>query len=326
MDERIITVRERPTVAVCFTVRQCEAETRQLISDLLAQDWQDFLISAVDAFSTDGTYAALTEAAERHPTRLRVEQRAGNISTGRNAAVRASRADIIVTTDAGVRLRPDWVRRMSEPLLNGSAKFTRARYEPPETVKGWHAAISSAITPTYDEFVADNVLPSARGACFRMSDFEACGGFPEDLDHTEDVVFFKQLRNRVGAAHMVNDPPLIWDARADLRSYAHQYRRYARGDAMAGIYVRRNLGRPAFYLATLAAACRGRAGIVFSLLAWSALLLRPMTRLSRHASTSPWPLSHRLGAALVIQAVGDWSKVTGYVQGQIEMRSRSKGT
>ncbi|SOE00372.1 glycosyltransferase [Blastococcus haudaquaticus] len=302
--------------AVCFTVRNALHETSALLDDLRGQDWQDFLISAVDAHSTDGTYELLRDRAHEFDGRMTVNQVAGNISVGRNAAIELSNAELIVTTDAGVRLPPNWVHAMAAPLLEGEARSCRARYRPQLHADGWHAAISSVITPSAGEFAADKVLPSARGSAFRRDDFLSVGKFPTDLDHTEDVVFFKRLRDLNGPPHRVDDPAITWDARPSLRHYSKQYQNYARGDAMAGLYAVRNLGRPTFYLATAAVCTHGGLGRCLSIMAWGALLRRPLRRLAEHPSTASWSFARKLGSAIVVQVVGDYSKMVGYAKGQ----------
>jgi len=75
----------------------------------------------VDNGSADGTAALVRcQHAFGLPVRL-VEEPAPGLSRARNAGLRASRGRIILFTDDDVRLPPDWLGRMSAPLLDGSA-------------------------------------------------------------------------------------------------------------------------------------------------------------------------------------------------------------
>ena len=179
------------------------------------------------------------------------------------------------------------------------------------------------MTPTSQEFSAGRVLPSARGAAFFYADFLAAGEFPRELDHTEDVVFFQMLTSLTGPPYAIDEPALTWDARSSLSAYSRQYRNYARGDAMAGIYLGRNLARPAFHGAAAVLAHRGRPTIYVAAAGWLLVLRRPLMRLRTHPATAEWRGGRRLAAAFIIQIVGDASKGLGYLLGHVE-RQRSR--
>jgi glycosyltransferase involved in cell wall biosynthesis len=57
----------------------------------------------------------LLRAERRFPVRV-IERPGSNISQGRNAAIAEASGDVIVSTDAGVRLDPQWLEKLVAPL------------------------------------------------------------------------------------------------------------------------------------------------------------------------------------------------------------------
>jgi glycosyltransferase involved in cell wall biosynthesis len=247
-----------PSAAVCLTVRNSRREVELLLDDLARQVTEvPFEVSIVDAFSTDGTFEYLSGLAAHFKTptggRLSVTRARGNIATGRNLAIRRATAECILTTDAGSRLEPGWLDGMVRVLREGGAAWVASSFCPPRATTGWHGAISATITPAPEEFLAGTVLPSARGTCFWRKDFERAGGYPEHLDHTEDLVFYRRLTEEAGTCAWFLEAPVEWDGRRRLAEFFRAYSNYARGDALAHIYLRRNLARFAYYGAMTAA-------------------------------------------------------------------------
>lgn len=305
-------------VQICLTIRDSRDEWSNLVSGLKAQlDAPPFVVCVVDGASNDGTYEVLLESSRAVGLRVRVSQREGNISVGRNHAIAMAEGDLIVTTDAGVELPPHWLRDLTAPLLSGVSRFTAGAFMPKSESAGWQSTIGAAITPLPSEFAAGTVEPSARSTAFWKSDWEAIGRYPEDLDHCEDLIFYRALQERVGHVHWVLTSPVIWDARSSLEAFFRQYRYYARGDAMAGILGRRHFARYAFYSASalsLVAAVRLRWATLVVLLAWMTLTRRPRLRLLGHVGTRERSWLWRVCAASIVQLVGDTAKMYGFAR------------
>lgn len=329
-DDETMVKESLMVVQICLTIRNSRDEWSNLVHGLQAQlDAPPFVVCVVDGASDDGTYEVLLESSLAMGLRVRVDQRSGNISVGRNHAIAMAEGDLIVTTDAGVELPPHWLRDLTAPLLSGVSRFTAGTFIPKSETAGWQSTIGAAITPLASEFAAGTVEPSARSTAFWKSDWEAIGRYPEDLDHCEDLVFYRALQQRVGPVHWVLTSPVIWDARSSLEAFFRQYCYYARGDAMAGILRRRHFARYAFYSTaalSLVAAFRLRWAMLVILLAWMALTRRPRLRLLGHVGTRERSWLWRVRAASTVQLVGDIAKMYGFVQGSGKIRTRLRPT
>ena len=311
-----------PQISVCLTVKNSSVEAAALLSCLKAQvSAPPFMVSVVDGCSDDGTYEVLESAAADGKLVMRIEQVAGNIATGRNRAIRNAATPFILTTDVGVDLPDNWLATISEPLMNRSVPFVAGAFLP-KPCRGWQGSITAAISPLFQEFVEGKVLPSARSAGFLYADFQRLGGFPEHLDHSEDLILFKKMADAVAPVQWVLSAPVLWDGRPDLTSYYRQYRAYARGDAMGHIYMGRHLFRFGFY--SLVMTCLFGRGLLprgVALMAWLRLIRRPYRRvILRDTANPPSGLTVVIQVSIV-QLVGDIAKMHGYVRGLLDRRS-----
>lgn len=110
-----------PMLVVVVPARNEQAHICACIESLLAQDYANLRILAVDDRSTDATGAELDALADAHPERLRVLHIAelppgwlGKSHAMHTAALEAlarDRADYLLFTDADVYFRPDALRR-----------------------------------------------------------------------------------------------------------------------------------------------------------------------------------------------------------------------
>ena len=107
-------------------------ELRATLSSLssLSSDapWE---LLVVDNNSRDATRDVVTEAARHFPVELRylLEPEQGR-SAALNAGIRASRGEIVVTTDDDVRVEPDWLDRAGDALASLQCDYVGGRVLP----------------------------------------------------------------------------------------------------------------------------------------------------------------------------------------------------
>ncbi len=102
-----------PVVSISLPVYNEEAQIRDVVHSLLAIDYPKELLQIVvvsDA-SSDRTDAIVGEYADRGVELLRMPGRSGK-TAAENAAAAVLRGEIVVNTDASIRIRPDAVRKL----------------------------------------------------------------------------------------------------------------------------------------------------------------------------------------------------------------------
>ncbi|MGH2538075.1 MAG: glycosyltransferase [Candidatus Promineifilaceae bacterium] len=306
-------------VSVILTIKNEAASLPALLESLAAQSRPADEVIVCDGGSADGSAAILSAYRGRLPLRL-FKAPGSNISQGRNRAIAAAAGPIIASTDAGVRLTPDWLAELVRPIEEGGAAAAAGWFRPaPQT--DFETVMGATVLPDLADIDPAAFLPSSRSAAFLKSAWQAAGGYPEWLDYGEDLVFDLALRGLYGPFPFAPAAVAHFRPRPSLAAFGRQYYRYARGDGKAGLWPRRHAVRYLTYFfglpALLAMAARGR------LLGWLGLLAaaglycrRPAQRL--WPLTAGWPPGRRLaGLALipVILLVGDLAKMAGYPAG-----------
>ena len=134
-------------VSVIATVKNEEQTVHRLLDSLAAQTHPPDEVIIVDGGSTDGTVEVLEKYTAGGALPLRVLARPGtNISQGRNAAIAVATGEIIASTDAGVRLSPNWLEELVKPFEEEGLYVVSGFFLPdPETV--FETAMGATVLP-----------------------------------------------------------------------------------------------------------------------------------------------------------------------------------
>ncbi|NPA90678.1 MAG: glycosyltransferase [Chloroflexi bacterium] len=306
-------------VALILTVLNEIQTIGPLLDSLAAQTRRPDEVVVVDGGSTDGTWEFLQEY--KGPLPLRALRYPGaNISQGRNKAIQATQAEIIVSTDAGVRLAPTWLERLLAPWSEDTPPAVAGFFLPdPQTP--FELALAATTLPLPEEIAPERFLPSSRSVAFLREVWERVGGYPEWLDYSEDVVFDLRVRALAGPFAWAPDAVVYFRPRSSLGAFFRQYRNYAFGDGQADLWRMRHALRYLIYGIFLPALLYlGGTGHVMG---WMLLLIgaglyvrRPWWRLGRLAPDLPFPERLRIFLWVpLLRVVGDVAKMWGYPRG-----------
>lgn len=300
-------------VSLIATVRDADTEVVDFLASVAAQTRPPDEVVICDGGSVDGTVDVLRRA--EGVTLL--EAPGANIARGRNLAVRAAAHDVIAVSDADCVLDPGWLEALL-PALERGAAVAMGVSEP--LTRSFFQDLAAAIAvPDRSELREERFMPSARSVAFRRAAFEAAGGFPEWLDIGEDMFVNHRWRELGVRMELVPEAVVRWRARDDLAGHWRQYRAYAEGDALAGMYARRHLLRFAVYGALAGAvATRDRRVVAAAAAAGLVYARKPLTRAFRRLDGGK-----RAAAAVgvpVLMAITDAAKMTGYVRGLVRRR------
>jgi cellulose synthase/poly-beta-1,6-N-acetylglucosamine synthase-like glycosyltransferase len=193
------------------------------------QDFTNYEICVVDNGSSDGTFEACCEYAEKSELPIRVERTDGLIGRVRNFGVRMARGEIVAFTDSDCAPAPGWLAAGMEPFADPRVGLvtgtTLPEHGPP--FEPWYATIE--ITEQTWRFETCN-------AFFRREALLAVGGFDESRTMWEDTMagwamiesgWVPVFKADALVQHEVTYPGYVWHLR--------QAQRYA----MVAIAIRR---------------------------------------------------------------------------------------
>ncbi len=308
-------------VSVIVTVLNEGDSIRKLLDSMSAQTRKPDEVVVVDGGSTDDTVERVREYADRLPLKVLVEPGA-NISRGRNLAVEEASGEIIASTDAGVRLEPDWLEELVAPFSRDDVVAV-AGFFLPDAESLFEIAMGATVLPLHEDIDPGTFLPSSRSVAFTKDAWAKAGGYPEWLDYCEDLIFDFRIRQCAGNFEWAPEAVVHFRPRPSFRAFFLQYFRYARGDGKADLWRLRHAIRYATYLVAAPAI------LVLSFLSslwWLVLFVigcavycrRPYQRLKPMLGGRS--LKEKLYAVLLVPAirfVGDVAKMTGYPVGLV---------
>jgi glycosyltransferase involved in cell wall biosynthesis len=188
-------------------------------------------IVVADGGSTDGTVELLEKYAQTH-SEVRLVKDAGGRSAGRNAAIAAATHDLIVCIDGGCRAEPEWLARLTEPLLEGHV--WEAGFYRPEGDTALSTAIGLTMLYVEEEVEHPMFLPSARSMAFHREVWREVGGFPEHLQFAEDTAFAEAIRDAGHEMVFIPGAVVIWRPPRGLATQSRTAFAWGRGDGHIG--------------------------------------------------------------------------------------------
>jgi glycosyltransferase involved in cell wall biosynthesis len=313
-------VRNAMKISVIATVLNEGSAIRRLLDSLLAQTRAPDEVVIVDGGSTDDTITTLQAYADHGQLPLRVLVEPGaNISRGRNVAIGAASGEVIASTDAGVRLAPEWLAELTAPFETEDPPQVVAGFFLPDPRSVIEIAMGATVLPNLADIDPGRFLPSSRSVAFTRAAWEASGGYPEWLDYCEDLIFDFRLCALFHPFGFAPRAVAYFRPRSNLGSFFKQYYQYARCDGKADLWRKRHAVRYLTYLVAgpllLILGWQLGAGwwILGACLAAVGMLATPYRRLWPMIRPLTW--SGRLQAILwvpVIRVAGDVAKMVGY--------------
>jgi glycosyltransferase involved in cell wall biosynthesis len=317
-------------VSLIVTVLNEARSVPTLLDSIAAQTRPPDEVIICDGGSSDNTLEVL-RAERRFPLRVLVRP-GSNISQGRNAAIAEASGDVIASTDAGVRLDPQWLAKLVEPLIPtplvrqptlvspaAQVRAASAGFFLPDVHTPFEVAMGATVLPQLEDVKPEKFLPSSRSVAFTKAAWQAVGGYPEWIDYCEDLVFDFALRKKYGSFAFAPEAIAHFKPRGSLKSFFKQYYLYARGDGKANLWLKRHLIRYGAYLVGIPAIA-----LLCAISPWFLSLYfigavfylkRPYQRLIpmlRRLNRSAFAQLKAIGWVPIIRVAGDIAKMIGY--------------
>lgn len=218
------------------TVYNESTSIEKFLKSVLNQTQLPNEVIIVDAESTDKTQEkirAFFSKYKRLHGKLIVKK--GNRSVGRNEAVKKAKNSIILCSDAGCLLDKSWVREISRPFAKKSISVVSGFYKP-VTKNIFQKALAAYTSTMPDKLNPPTFLPSSRSIAFRKTAWKKAGGYPENLDTCEDLIFDEKLQKTKAKFYFQQSALVYWPQRKNLWQAAKQFFSYAKGDGKAHFF------------------------------------------------------------------------------------------
>ena len=306
-------------VSVIATVLNEVENIEGLVSSLTRQTLEPAEIIIVDGGSTDGTWERLQAASLTHANLKAIRDEScnlkrspGPIARGRNVAITAASADVIACADAGCVYSPDWLARLTAPILNGEAEYALGGSSlDVDQRTTWDIASAPFFGIKLDAGQGTKSC-TARSMAFRKEVWQRVGGFPEDRLIGEDALFDLRVRRIVKPA-FPERAKALYRPGLNLKAAIDQVKRYAISEGAFGI-------RPARLVRNLAR-CLAEV-LAVALLTRTAILLVCVVVLEIYfafrldwesfpGKTSVRLLSARLFFSLIVPWLVTWNYIIG---------------
>ncbi len=224
-------------ISLCITILNEEGSIGRLLDSIFAGSKKPDEIVIVDAGSKDQTVEIIRHYQKKHRNiKLLIEK--GGTAHGRNTSIEIARGDIIVQTDAGCVVNPDWLEKITHPFANKNVDVVAGFYEMPASTP-LQAGINVFHGVPQKRFDPQTFIPSARSVAFRKAVWEKIGGYSEKLKKAgEDTLFFYEAVKNNFRIERVGEARVIWEevGNMTLAESLVKFQSYAKGDARAGIW------------------------------------------------------------------------------------------
>ena len=227
-------------VSVTSTVLNEVDDIDGLVSTLAEQIPPPKEVIIVDGGSTDGTWERLLAARAKYPNLIAIRDEScnlkaspGPIARGRNVGIAAATSDIVACADAGCIYDPQWLARLTAPIVNGSAEYALggSRIDPQgQTI--WDLA-SAPFFGLRQRADGTTRSCTGRSMAFRKELWQRVGGFPETSFLGEDTNFDLAVRKLVTPAY-AERAQAIYRPRHTLKSALSMMARYGVADGVLG--------------------------------------------------------------------------------------------
>lgn len=238
-------------VSFISTVLNEEKTVEVFLESLMEQTRLPDEVVIVDGGSFDQTVEKIKNEKikmKNYIEKFKILERKGfNRSQGRNEAIRKAKGEIIVASDGGCILDKYWLEEIVKPFKDkrdrDNGGENKKDKEELEVVAGFYIPTGDTLLQKIlgqltsiplEKINPQNFLPSSRSIAFKKSAWEKVGGYPENLNYCEDLVFAKRLKK--AGMNFVFAPKAIvfWPQKNNIAGAIRQFFKYAVGDGMAG--------------------------------------------------------------------------------------------
>lgn len=218
--------------SLVVTVLNEERSIESFLDSVAQQTLKPNEFIVVDGGSVDWTVEKLGKSKVKA---IIIVKDGANRSVGRNIGVQNAKNEIIAVTDAGCLLDKNWFSEITKPFLNENVDVVSGYYLPKsDTIFQKCLAPFVCVMPSEIEKRMKKknfeFLPSSRSFAFRKVVWGKVGGYPEEMNFCEDLVFDQKIKQSGFKFHFSRKAIVFWPQRKNLKAAFRQFFNYASGD------------------------------------------------------------------------------------------------
>jgi len=221
-------------ITVVITALNEESSIFELLRGLEKQTLQPSEVIIVDGGSSDKTTSIVNSLNSKSTLNIKLHQKKGNRSVGRNLAIAKSKTDLIAITDAGCEPMKNWLEELVKIQAGTKAPVVAGYYAGKATTRFEEAVIPYALVMP-DKVNPGNFLPATRSMLLKKKVWKKIGGFDRKLSDNEDYAFAMKIKRSGIKIAFAEKAIVLWKPRSNLLSFYKMIFRFARGDVRAGI-------------------------------------------------------------------------------------------
>lgn len=222
-------------ISVVVPVLNEEKSIDRLIRSMQKQTVSPTEVIIVDGGSVDQTVEKI-QVWQKKKLRFHlelIEKQGANRSAARNIGIQLAKSKVVALTDAGCEAKGDWLELLTQPFIHDKETQVVAGFYDPAP-RNWFEDILADYTAVRDWNFDEHVfLPSSRSLALKKDIWQEVGGYPEDLDTCEDLVFAEKLKRKTKHWKVVKEAQVIWLQPTTLGQLSHKVFGYASGDLKA---------------------------------------------------------------------------------------------
>lgn len=227
---------EKPNISLIITVLNEKKTIAKLLKSILQQTQLPNEVIITDAGSSDNTINIIKKFKQKHQQlKIKLLLKPGtNRSQGRNFAIKKTTSPIIAVTDAGCTLDQNWLKKITTPFKNPQISLVGGRY----VIKNrtiFQMAAAQLTTANFQKITTKTFLASSRSFAFRKQAWKQIGGYPENLNTAEDLVFAHRLLQKGFKQALALDAIVNWYPPKNPIAILKQFYKYSQGDGQAGL-------------------------------------------------------------------------------------------
>lgn len=229
-------------ISVVLTILNEEKTIGGFLNSLYKQSLLPGEVVIVDGGSVDKTCVIINDQLSSASWRINnmklIKKPGANRSVGRNIGIEKAKGDVIAVTDAGCILDKDWLKNITKPFDDKKVMAVAGFYKPicknifQKCLAPYFCTMERGTGGNRREKKGEKVefLPSSRSVAFRKKVWEKAGGYPQNLNYCEDLVFDQKVIKTGYKFYFEPSAIVYWPMKNSIKSVFKQFYNYAYGD------------------------------------------------------------------------------------------------